>query len=225
MKSRITHWSSSISWLNSLFLFHLILSLVLLSHKCHLLLLVKLLSLSLFRIGAESLWTRTVHNNSLGLIFIFRGCFITHYTTPENAVGSWWSNLGLVSLMISHTIGRAHINIWSCSLCSHTMEHNLTLFIPTSFIIDVYTHTILAHLTIWNHIILITAYKLLLNILNAWSNSRWILSSMSVLHLTWNHILLTTLFLSNSSYNLSPWFLIAHSLLEPTSCFCHLLIS
>jgi hypothetical protein len=132
VKCSITHWSSCVTWLLSLYFNTLF----------YLLLLINLLSiLFIHLLGAKSLWARAIHNNVIlnGFNFNIRnlGSLITaHDAASENAICSWNSDLSLISLMISHAALRTNVHIRTTSLSfSHTLEHYLSLFISSTFIV------------------------------------------------------------------------------------------
>lgn len=142
VKGSITHGTSSVTWtwLNSLFGGNLTCSLILMSNHCYLLLLVNLIILFASLIGAESLRTWAIHYNSRWRLLIldvhiFRCLFIAHYTASKNTINCSRRNLSLITLMVPHTVLSSDVHIWSTSLSSHTVEHNLTLLVSSTFII------------------------------------------------------------------------------------------
>ena len=135
----IAHRGSTVtSRLYSLFIIHLIGLLTIWNNSNLLWLNVLLITFRTSCFGTKSLWSRPIHKNcicDLLLLIILWILIVTHDTTSENTLSYWLSYLCLISLMISHTILRAHIHIRVSTLWSHTMEHYLTLFISPSFII------------------------------------------------------------------------------------------
>ena len=120
--------------------------------------------------------------------------------------------------MLPHAILRPNVHIRTTSLSSHTMEHNLSLFVSTTlFIVHTYSHTVLSNCSgIWLHVILILVLKLS-NSLNACG----VLSSVTVFHLS--HVLLASLFVNYLVS--SSAFLLTDSLLKTSFSFRHLVSS
>jgi hypothetical protein len=169
------------------------------------------------------LWARAIHNNDILFAFNIHSrnlslLITAHDAASENAICSWNGDLSLISLMISHATLRTNVHIRTTSLSfSHTLEHYLSLFISSTFIVSIHSYAILTNWSsIWLHVILILISKLR-NSLNSWR----VLSSVAIFHLT--HVLLASLLISHSSYHST--FLLANSLLETVSCFSHLVCS
>ena len=136
VKCSITHRSLCVTGVLSLY-FRIDLACSL--HHYHLLLLINWCSLFIALIGAKSLRTRAIHHSGLLLRLDFAnylGSLVAaHYAASENAISCWNRDLSLVPCMISHAILRPNVHIRSASLGSHTMEHNLSLFISSTFIV------------------------------------------------------------------------------------------
>ena len=136
VKCSITHLSFCVTGLLSLY-FRVDLACSL--HHYHLLLLINWRSLFTALIGAESLRTRAIHHSGLLLRFDFSddlGSLVAaHDAASEDAISCWNRDLSLVPCMIPHAILRPNVHIRSASLGSHTIEHNLSLFVSTTFIV------------------------------------------------------------------------------------------
>ena len=216
VKCSITHGGLSVTRVLSLyFRANLACSL----HHYHLLLLINLCSLFVALVGAKSLRTRAIHNSGLWLYFNSTnnlGSLVTaHNAASENAISCWNRYLSLVPCMLPHAILRPNVHIRTTSLSSHSMEHNLSLFVSaTLFIVHIYSHTILSNCSgIWLHVILILVCKLSNSL-----NTCGVLSSVTVFHLS--HVLLASLFVNYLVS--SSAFLLSDSLLKTAPGFWHL---